>query len=93
MKLEAKEARNIVWDDHDDWDEVAGTRTEEKNGRWDLLCSAVFCHKTTGKNYMLYWSAGATEMQYQEPYEYENDTAAIEVELKEKVVKAWVKVS
>ena len=78
-----------MWDEHDDYSEVDGTRTEEKEGRWMLYCSAVFLQKSTGDHYQLCWGAGATEMQYTEPYEYEEETTALQVELKEKVVKVW----
>ena len=93
MTLEKEEAQRIIWDDHDDWEEVDGTRVAEKNGRWMLCCDAVFLHKPTGDHYMFLWDAGATEQQYVEPYEYEtDDIKPTKVHLVETVVKKWMAV-
>ena len=96
MKLTTKEAAAITWEDHDDWKALYDTKDESDGGRWCLSCSMVCLHKPTGKHYMFWWSEGKTEQQCHSRYEYDGDkdgnVDVYEVELKETVVKAWVKV-
>ena len=64
-------------------DEITGTT------RWSILHSLVFKYKD-GKTYRTSYSVGATESQYEGPWEY--DSGSVEcflVEEVEKVVKVW----
>ena len=45
-----------------------------------------------GKFYMTTYSVGATEMQWEKPWEYEEEVECTEVELKEVKVKKWIPV-
>ena len=58
--------------------------------RWSIVHSLIFKHD--GKYYKTYYSVGATEMQYESPWEYEESVECTEVELKEVLVKKWVEV-
>jgi hypothetical protein len=58
--------------------------------RWSIIYEIVF--EYDGKNYMTTCSVGATEQQYEEPWEFEDDVECTEVELREVVVKKWVDV-
>ena len=66
------------------FDEVVDT------GRWSIDHRCVF--EDDGKFYQAYYSEGATEMQDERPWEYENEITCTEVELKEVKVKQWVAV-
>lgn len=56
-------------------------------GRWSINHEIVFAHN--GKFYRTYYSEGATEMQEERPWEYEQEVECYEVELVEKLVKVW----
>lgn len=56
--------------------------------RWSIYHEIVFEHD--GKFYMTDYSEGATEMQDESPWEYENEVECVEVELKEVKVVKWV---
>lgn len=86
MRLTEQEARDIVYEDHEDWETV---ETEiEDTTRWSIVHSGVFKHLPTGKHYFTYWSVGATETQDQQPFEYD-EPVFNEVKQVEKVVKVW----
>ncbi|MEC4565450.1 hypothetical protein L8C07_05790 [Paenibacillus sp. CMAA1739] len=59
--------------------------------RWSIHHEIVFEHE--GKFYQTHYSEGATEMQDESPWEYEEDVDCNEVELKEVKVMKWVPVS
>ena len=58
--------------------------------RWSENHDIVFEYE--GKFYTTGYSCGATEMQYEEPWEDEADVTSWEVEKKEVLVEQWVKV-
>lgn len=58
--------------------------------RWSIVHEIVF--EDDGKFYMTTYSTGATEMQYERPWEYEEEVECTEVELKEVKVKKWIPV-
>lgn len=58
--------------------------------RWSIIHEIVFEDK--GKFYKTYYSEGATEMQDERPWEYEDNIECTEVELKEVMIKKWVPV-
>ena len=59
--------------------------------RWSIIHSLVFKHDD-GKFYRVSYSEGATECQYERPWEYEENVNGVEVELKEVLVEKWVEV-
>jgi hypothetical protein len=86
VKLTKEEARDVVWEDHEDWETI-----EEdicSNSRWAIHMRGIFKHVPSGKFYELHWDKGATEYQEQQPFEY-TDPDLIEVHQVEKVVKVW----
>ena len=58
--------------------------------RWSIHHRIIFEDK--GKFYETYYSEGATEMQDESPWEYEDEVDCTEVELREVKVKKWVPV-
>lgn len=58
--------------------------------RWAEYHEIVFEHD--GKYYSTDYSCGATEMQYESPWEDEDNVVCYEVEKKEVLVEKWVKV-
>lgn len=60
------------------------------NSRWSIYHKIVF--EYSGKHYSTYYSVGATELQDESPWEYEEEVECTEVELKEVRVKKWVEV-
>lgn len=59
--------------------------------RWSVVHEIVF--EDNGKFYQTTYSVGATEMQYEIPWEYVDEVKCIEVELREVKVKKWVPVN
>ena len=58
--------------------------------RWSIIHEIVF--EDNGKFYMTTYSEGATEIQDERPWEYDDEIKCIEVELKEVKVKKWIPV-
>ena len=87
MKLSKDEARDVIWDDHEDWREIESNVID--NNRWSIVHKGVFKHTPTNKYYSVNWRTGATEMQDERPFEYEDEIEFVEVEQVEVVVKQW----
>ncbi len=92
MKLTAEEARDIVFDDSDDWFYINGTEKIIGRSRWRIEKEGVFMHRPSKKYYLFDWQVGATEMQDEQPYEYVDYVEPTEVVLREVVVERWVPV-
>lgn len=90
MKLTGEEARRIVYRDSDDWEFVEDCIVD--NTRWSVLKDAIHKHIPTGKFYEFNFSVGATEMQDESPYEYDDEVEIYEVEQREVTTKQWVAV-
>lgn len=58
--------------------------------RWSIVHEIVF--EDNGKFYQTTYSEGATEMQDERPWEYDDEITCTEVELKEVMMKKWVPV-
>ncbi|MED3792450.1 hypothetical protein P4571_08335 [Niallia alba] len=56
--------------------------------RWSVHHRIIFAYQ--GKFYETYYSVGATEMQDESPWEYDETVECAEVELREVRVKKWV---
>ena len=89
MKLTGEEARRVVWGDHEDWGYAIRELTDGNN-RWSIFKSGIFEHKPTGKFYEFAWSVGATEMQDEQPFEFEKEVIPVEVHEVEVTKKEWV---
>lgn len=59
-----------------------------ENDRWTITHEIVFEDK--GKFYKTRYSEGATEMQDERPWEYENEVECTEVELREVTIQKWL---
>ncbi|PKR83508.1 hypothetical protein [Heyndrickxia camelliae] len=64
------------------FDEITDT------SRWSIHHRIIFPYQ--GKFYEAYYREGATEMQDESPWEYDETVECTEVELKEVKVKKWV---
>ena len=58
--------------------------------RWSIVHKIVF--EDNGKFYQTTYSVGATELQMESPWEYDEEVECTEVELQEVLVKKWVPV-
>ncbi|PAD70599.1 hypothetical protein CHH83_02010 [Bacillus sp. 7586-K] len=58
--------------------------------RWSIHHRIIFPYQ--GKFYEAHYSEGATEMQDESPWEYDDEVECDEVQLKEVTVKKWVRV-
>ena len=58
--------------------------------RWSIIHEIIF--ENGGKFYRTTYSEGATEMQWEEPWEYEEEVECEEVELREVTVNKWLPV-
>jgi hypothetical protein len=56
--------------------------------RWSVHHRIIFAYR--GRFYETNYSVGATEMQDESPWEYDDQVECIEVELKEVKVKKWI---
>lgn len=59
-----------------------------ENSRWSIIHEIIF--EDNGKFYKTEYSVGATEMQDERPWEYEDEIECTEVELKKVTVTKWV---
>ena len=57
--------------------------------RWSVHHRIIFSYQ--GRFWETYYSEGATEMQDEGPWEYDEEVECYEVELKEVTVKKWVR--
>ena len=87
MKLSEKDARDIVYDDHEDWHKVEEELVD--TSRWSIMYEGVFLHKPSNKYYSLDWSVGATEQQDERPFEYCKEVEATEVKQVTVSTKVW----
>ena len=89
LELPAEEARYVVYGDHEDWDEVSGTKKIHDASRWSIHKSGVFKNNKLDKCFEFSWSVGATEMQEESPYQYDTTVKVFEVRQVEKLIKVW----
>ena len=77
MKFKKSVLQQLAYEDYDPNEfEIISTKICG-NDRWSISHEQVFKYK--GKFYKTHYSVGATEMQDEQPYEYDSD----EIELKE----------
>lgn len=87
MKLSKEEARDILCDSHEDWENISEKCTGER--RWVNCFTSIFRHVPTDVLYGVDWERGKTEYQDEQPFEYsEPDFYEVEaVEVKKIVYK------
>ena len=89
MELTREEGRDVVYDDHEDWDTIE-TDIVGKT-RWAVQKNGIFRHVPSGKFYSICWEIGATEYQDVQAFEYD-EPELFEVHQVERTVKVWEKV-
>jgi hypothetical protein len=62
MQIDNDAFREILWEDHEDFEPVTETLIEDQS-RWSIYKSKVFRHKPSGKLFQAFWGEGATEYQ------------------------------
>ena len=60
--------------------------------RWSISYVIVFKDPADGKHYQTSYSVGATEDQYESPWEFDTEVECYECHEVEKLVKVWVDV-
>ncbi len=88
MTLTAKEARSIIYGEHQDWEEKQQTILDVE--RWTILSHWIGFHKPSNKHYLVYFRRGATENQDEGPFEYDEHAEFVEVTPMEKTVTVYV---
>lgn len=84
-----KMMQEIAYDDYSEANLIEDNIVEVS--RWSIIHEIIFEYKE--KFYKSSYSKGATEMQDESPYEYDEDMInCTEVEQKEIMVKQWVEV-
>lgn len=78
MKLNKEEARNVVWEDHDDFKMIENEMVNQR--RWETDFECVVQQISTGKYYSVEYSKGSTEQQDVRPFEYDDEVEFTEVE-------------
>lgn len=87
LRLTPDEGRNVVWNDHDDFETV---KTEIVDvTRWSLIYENIYKQKSSGKFFKTSYSVGATEDQDEPPYEYVKEAVFEEVFPVEKLVTVY----
>ncbi len=89
LTLTKEEAREVIWEDHDDFDLVRDDLVD--TSRWSEIHDVVIKRLSDGKFFMDSYSVGATEMQDESPWEY-SDPNFVEVVPVEKTVIVYEKV-
>ncbi|MCK5613180.1 hypothetical protein KAR91_65515 [Candidatus Pacearchaeota archaeon] len=84
------EMQDMVGGESDDLMEIESSIIDTT--RWATVHSIVFKDVRTGRYYESYFNRGATEMQDESPYEYDNDIIEVqEVVQKEVTTTKWVR--
>lgn len=87
MKLSAVVAREVIYNEHEDWEEVTKSMTDHT--RWSVWYEGIFLHIPSNKHYRFIWSIGATEQQDERPYEFDKEIEVVGVRPVEKIVIDW----
>lgn len=87
MKLTGDEAREIVRQCNEDWEQIKYTLID--SSRWSTHYQGIFKHIPTEKYYMLEWSKGLTGYQDEKPFQYHKEVIPKEVYKVAKMVEVW----
>lgn len=87
MRLTPKEARSIIFDDNDEWEEIEQNIVD--TSRWSIHKEGIFLNKKENKHYLFEWSVGATECQDELPYEYDEEVIPKEMKQTQKTIWIW----
>lgn len=84
--IDKETAREIIWDDHPEFEVVSNDIIEHT--RWSIFYMSIVKHKPTDKFYQTYYQVGATEMQYEQPFDYD-DPEFVEVVPTEQIITVY----
>ncbi len=84
LKVNTETARDIVYGDHEDFEEVLNEIVD--NSRWAIQHRYVGQRISDGKYFQVYYQRGATESQDEQPFEYDKEVEFYEVFPAEKKV-------
>jgi len=84
--VEKRGLPEVNWATDDEYEEIYVNEIVDTN-RWSIRYKLVFQYGD--KVYQTYYQVGATEMQYESPWECEDEIKCTEVEEVEVVVKKW----
>jgi len=87
MKLTKQEGKALVYEDIEGWEKVESEIYEAS--RWSIHYSGVFKHLETGDHYEMAWSVGATELQDERPFEYD-EPELTKVKQVEVMITKWI---
>lgn len=71
------EAREIIYGDSEEYDVIEDEAID--NTRWSIVHSVVVKRRSDGKFFRASYSVGATEIQDERPFEYEENATFFEV--------------
>jgi hypothetical protein len=84
LKLSPTEGEGIIWGDHEEFVKVQ--ESIEGTSRWSVHYEIVVRRLSDGKFFKSNYSVGATEMQDESPYEYDEYAIFTEVIPVEKTI-------
>ena len=84
LTLKAEEARLIAYGDHELFEDVTSKITDTT--RWSVCYEKIAKRISDGKFFKLDYRVGATEMQDESPYEWEDEVSIPEVFPVEKTI-------
>ncbi len=90
MKIKVDIAERMINDDHEDYDVVKKTITDQS--RWTTNYSVILKNNKTGQHFKTSYDQGSTESQECDPFGGDEFAEFIEVEQKEVKVLQWVPV-
>lgn len=91
MKLTGDEAREVLWCESEDWQEIESKVVG--NSRWSIHHEGIFEYIPTNKYYKFKWSTGATEYQDEKPFQYQKEVTPVEVRKVAKMVEVWEEIN
>jgi hypothetical protein len=89
ITIPKEEAELIVYQDHEDFEDIKGTEEITDQGRWDTSFTKVIKQLSTGQLYSIDWSKGSTECQDGQVMFYDDTVELIEVHLVEKTILVY----
>lgn len=93
MILKGSEAKDIIFEDHDDWEFVEKSILGQR--RWVTEKRSIFLHKPTGKFYAFYYDMPSTECSGESDDTLWGDNEDVTVDefaKVEKTILVWEKV-
>ena len=84
LKLTPEQGRNIVYRDNSNFEVILEEIVD--TSRWSVHYRIIVRRKSDDKFFESYFSCGATEMQDEQPYEYDDEAIFDEVKPVKKII-------